>query len=328
MARDDNNKNEYRGGCITHDSPPYYLHPSDYPKQLHVNKVLTDNNYANWSQEMTNFLFAKIKMEFVDGTIKKHEKTSKEYMPWIRVDAMIKGWLTTAMEKNIRNNVKYADTTSKIWRNGPPGPTKERSGAKVEEEENKHCTECNKDGHTREGCFKLIGYPEWWPGKKGEKTKGKAAYVGTETDPIPGLTYEDYQLFLKHFSGLANVKGKGDHTLLGGAKVKEGLQMRNLIGAGRCEGGLYRMKMVQGRRAIATTVETWHKRLGHASKGKLAKDTAYWGFLGVRTTFDIFQNIHLLYLEYDVLNSLDTMYWILFLHGLQRSVGTDTPYLP
>ncbi|GKC19234.1 hypothetical protein Tco_1021384 [Tanacetum coccineum] len=29
-------------------------------------------------------------------------------------------------------------------------------------------------------------------------------------------------------------------------------------------------------------------------------DTAYWGFLGVRTTFDIFQNIHLLYLEYGV----------------------------
>ncbi|GJW03652.1 hypothetical protein Tco_1562508, partial [Tanacetum coccineum] len=57
-------------------------------------------------------------------------------------------------------------------------------------------------------------------------------------------------------------------------------------------------------------------------------DTTYWEFLGVRTTFDIFQNIHLLYLEYDILNSLDTAYWILFLRGLQRSVGTDTPYLP
>ena len=74
------------------------------------------------------------------------------------------------------------------------------------EEGNKHCTECNRDGHTREGCFKLIGYPEWWPGKKGEKIKGKAACVGAETSPIPGLTHEDYQLFLKHFSGWANGK--------------------------------------------------------------------------------------------------------------------------
>ncbi|GKE84139.1 hypothetical protein Tco_1557881, partial [Tanacetum coccineum] len=38
-------------------------------------------------------------------------------------------------------------------------------------------------------------------------------------------------------------------------------------------------------------------------------DTAYWGFLGVGTTLDIFQNIILiLYLEYDVLSNLDTAY--------------------
>ncbi|GJY33993.1 putative RNA-directed DNA polymerase [Tanacetum coccineum] len=28
------------------------------------------------------------------------------------------------------------------------------------------CTECGKEGNTRQGCFKLIGYPEWWPGNK------------------------------------------------------------------------------------------------------------------------------------------------------------------
>ncbi|GKE68045.1 hypothetical protein Tco_1526117, partial [Tanacetum coccineum] len=39
-------------------------------------------------------------------------------------------------------------------------------------------------------------------------------------------------------------------------------------------------------------------------------DTAYWGFLGVGTTFDIFQNIILIpYLEYGVLSPLDTAYW-------------------
>ena len=71
----------------------------------------------------------------------------------------------------------------------------------------KHFTWCNKDGHNREGCFELIGYPEWWPGKKGEKVKGKVACVEMETSPIPGLTNEDYQLFLKHFSGTGSGKG-------------------------------------------------------------------------------------------------------------------------
>ncbi|GJU84111.1 hypothetical protein Tco_1291657 [Tanacetum coccineum] len=31
-------------------------------------------------------------------------------------------------------------------------------------------------------------------------------------------------------------------------------------------------------------------------------DTAYWGFLGIGTTLDIFQNIHILFLEYGVLS--------------------------
>ncbi|PWA64814.1 gag-polypeptide of LTR copia-type [Artemisia annua] len=346
-GEDGQNKNKTRedsSGGISYDSP-YYLHPSDYPKQLHVNEILTDINFADWSQEITNFLFPKNKIEFVDGTIKKPEKTSSDYMPWMRVDAMIKGWLTTAMEKNIRNSVKYATTAGEIWsdlkerfgkesaprayelkqkiastrQNGasvskyftqlrslwdeaqsihpfprcscskcecdvgkkinehlekerlyeflmgldaeytvirtqilatkpipslgaayhmvaederqrtitsegrtPPetaafkaaqkkesfsGQNKEKGGSKAVRDVHKHCTWCNKDGHNREGCFELIGYPEWWPGKKGEKVKGKAACVETETSPIPGLTNEDYQLFLKHFSGTGSGKG-------------------------------------------------------------------------------------------------------------------------
>nr|GEU32364.1 Gag-pre-integrase domain, Gag-polypeptide of LTR copia-type [Tanacetum cinerariifolium] len=85
-----------------------------------------------------------------------------------------------------------------------------------------------------EGCFKLIGYLKWCLGKKGEKNKGKAACVKTETGPIPRLSYEEYQLFLKHFSGTGNSERtkpvanmahkedkewKGDYILPGGTKV-------------------------------------------------------------------------------------------------------------
>ncbi|GKD14366.1 hypothetical protein Tco_1198773 [Tanacetum coccineum] len=73
----------------------------------------------------------------------------------------------------------------------------------------------------------------------------------------------------------------------------------------------------------------WHRvwksvRYG-VSKGL---DMAYWGFLGVGTTFDIFQNIHILYLEYDVLSF--SGYGVLSLFPLWSlvSAGTDTPYLP
>ncbi|GKF28596.1 hypothetical protein Tco_0094938 [Tanacetum coccineum] len=65
----------------------FYIHASDYPKQMHVNETLIDINYTDWSQEMMNFLFDKNKV----------------------------GWLITTMEKDIRTSVKYANTSSKIW---------------------------------------------------------------------------------------------------------------------------------------------------------------------------------------------------------------------
>ncbi|KAM0006274.1 putative retrotransposon Copia-like protein [Helianthus debilis subsp. tardiflorus] len=326
---------------------PYYLHPSDYPKQLHVNDSLTDSNFSDWIQEMTNFLFAKNKIGFVDGTLKKPEKTSKEYMAWMRCDAMIKGWLTTAMEKEIRTSVKYANTSAEIWKdlnerfgkesaprayelkqslnvtrqNGvsvsayytklrgiwdeintvlptprctcdgcscevgkklvelkekerlyefllgvdadfavirtqilamkptptlgvayhmvsedeqqrnlstnkrgtienaafqasqfarKEGQTQRRIWSKQEKgsgliNKNEHCTFCGKDGHNRDGCFKRIGYPEWWPGKgKKDGAKPKAAMVESTSSPVPGMTDEQYAKFLKLFGGNKN----------------------------------------------------------------------------------------------------------------------------
>lgn len=331
------------GVTSDHDSP-YYIHPSDYPRQMHVSEALTDGNYVDWSQEMINFLLSENKMGFIDGTIKRPDQTAAEYMGWMRCDVMIKGWLNTAMEKEIRNSVKYASTAEEMWKDlserfgkqsAPrayelkqrltatrqdgasvstyytklrvmwdelqsvlPNPRcscdgcscgigkkledvkeKERlyefllgvdgeystirtqilamnpiptlgaayhlvsedeqqrnvttgkrnivdatafqafvpSKRDVHQQPNKnnqteskqnagdqieHCTHCNKDGHNRDGCFKRIGYLEWWPGKgtKREKTKPRAACVESETSPMPGLTGEQYQQFLNLFA--------------------------------------------------------------------------------------------------------------------------------
>ncbi|GJS57863.1 hypothetical protein Tco_0652647 [Tanacetum coccineum] len=56
-------------------------------------------------------------------------------------------------------------------------------------------------------------------------------------------------------------------------------------------------------------------------------DTAYYGFLGVGTTFDIFRNIYILYLRYGVLSLFG--YGVLSFITLWSlvSAGTDTPYL-
>ncbi|KAD3642198.1 hypothetical protein E3N88_31422 [Mikania micrantha] len=83
-----------------------------------------------------------------------------------------------------------------------------------------HCTFCGRDGHKKEGCFKVIGYPEWWPGKvKKENNKPRAAMAITTPCPIPGLSADQYQTFLKLFVGknghedtphVANIAGRED----------------------------------------------------------------------------------------------------------------------
>ncbi|XP_076916331.1 uncharacterized protein LOC143575998 [Bidens hawaiensis] len=101
------------------------------------------------------------------------------------------------------------------------------------------------------------------------------------------------------------VKGRGECTLIGGAKIKnvlhipkltcnllsvsrltndlqsaitffpdfcvmQKLNTRNLIGTGECRRGLYRMRLIDNKRkAMMTSGDTWHKRLGHASVDKL-----------------------------------------------------------
>ncbi|MFS7965118.1 hypothetical protein Hanom_Chr08g00758341 [Helianthus anomalus] len=87
-----------------------------------------------------------------------------------------------------------------------------------------HCDHCGRDGHNKEGCFKIIGYPEWWPGKgKKDKPKPTAALAQVETEvgpcPIPGMTEEQYKSFLNLFGGkreesvMANMAGLEDGEL-------------------------------------------------------------------------------------------------------------------
>ncbi|GJY30314.1 putative reverse transcriptase, RNA-dependent DNA polymerase, LTR copia-type gag-polypeptide [Tanacetum coccineum] len=55
------------------------------------------------------------------------------------------------------------------------------------------------------------------------------------------------------------------------AHVNWGLRTRNLIRAGRFQRGLYLMDMSNiSRRTMMTTLDTWHKRLGHSSRKKLS----------------------------------------------------------
>lgn len=60
----------------------FYIHPNEYPRRVHVNDNLNDNNYADWSREMKDFLLAKNRVGFIDGMILKPAEDSQEFKAW------------------------------------------------------------------------------------------------------------------------------------------------------------------------------------------------------------------------------------------------------
>lgn len=73
-------------------SSPYFLTPADHPGQNFVREnLLKDGNYSDWKSEMTNALFAKNKIGFVDGTIPMPKEGSNDFMNWKRCNPMVRG---------------------------------------------------------------------------------------------------------------------------------------------------------------------------------------------------------------------------------------------
>lgn len=94
---------------------PYYLHPSDNPGQVFVSELLSDTNYGEWVNDMSNALYAKNKFGFVDGSIPMPAADSADLGHWMRCNAMVKGWLKSSIDKDVRSGVRYAKTAQEIW---------------------------------------------------------------------------------------------------------------------------------------------------------------------------------------------------------------------
>lgn len=53
------------------------------------------------------------------------------------------------------------------------------------------CEHCGKKGHNRERCFQILGYPEWWEGKRITTSHGKSAAARTPAGEGVSSSTED-----------------------------------------------------------------------------------------------------------------------------------------
>nr|KAJ0222898.1 hypothetical protein LSAT_V11C200060820 [Lactuca sativa] len=110
---------------MPHYSPKYvvntgpnllYSNASTANLRIKSNKnLLRDVNYSDWENEMTNALYAKNKIGFFDGTQPMLKEDSIELTNWKRCNAMVRGWLVSSTEKEIKGSVKYATTARDMW---------------------------------------------------------------------------------------------------------------------------------------------------------------------------------------------------------------------
>ncbi|KAF7836291.1 uncharacterized protein G2W53_011150 [Senna tora] len=92
----------------------------------------------------------------------------------------------------------------------------------------KHCDYCQQNGHTKEGCFKLIGYPEWFKElreqrkKSGKKNVAAAVTTDTPIDSISDKGTTDYAGVMAALQELTKiVKGKTEQQHVNFANLGE-----------------------------------------------------------------------------------------------------------
>ncbi|CAL1352967.1 unnamed protein product [Linum trigynum] len=93
---------------------PFFIPNSDSTGHLHVSSVLTPTNYGEWVLEMTDALVTKNKIGFVDGSLPRPQGGGPSSLTWTRCDALVKGWLRSAMDPELRSSVMHAKTAQEI----------------------------------------------------------------------------------------------------------------------------------------------------------------------------------------------------------------------
>nr|GLL36432.1 hypothetical protein TSUD_144220 [Ipomoea trifida] len=190
-------------------------------------------------------------------------------------------------EERVKNATRVAEERGEVMglavQAGNKGKGREVTGKNV------LCAGCGRTGHDISGCFKIIGYPDWWgdrPRLSNEQWQNLLAILNTHNangDKMTGasnhMTGNSNILFgLREVNGCPVGLPDGRSTIAtkeGSLDLDENLRLRNdrtsrmPIGAGERRDGLYYFRKVSRAKAFKTEVvdslDLWHKRLGHPS---------------------------------------------------------------
>ncbi|GAU32656.1 hypothetical protein TSUD_219060 [Trifolium subterraneum] len=97
-------------------SSPYFVYPSDGPSTVKVTPILTGANYHVWAYSMRRALGAKLKFEFLDGSIPiPADSFNPSYRSWNRCNILIHSWIMNFVDPAIAQSIAFMDNASDVW---------------------------------------------------------------------------------------------------------------------------------------------------------------------------------------------------------------------
>uniref|UniRef100_A0A2N9F5X2 Integrase catalytic domain-containing protein n=1 Tax=Fagus sylvatica TaxID=28930 RepID=A0A2N9F5X2_FAGSY len=164
---------------------------------------------------MTRALNAKNKLSFVDGSLPTPDPNSPEYKQWNQTKNMVLTWILNSISPSLANSLEYhtnpREEEQQRLLHIRPLLTESMAFAATNSgatRSNLRCTECGKTGHTRDRCWRIIGYPSG----RDPRSKPRPSLLGkpppsltsvanqasfsSDLSPVPGLTPELYQKLL------------------------------------------------------------------------------------------------------------------------------------
>lgn len=94
---------------------PLYLHGSDGPNTVSVDKLTDISNYRRWKRSMEIALSSKRKLGFVNGTVIKDEEDSTKGDLWDTCNDTVIGWIMGSVSEPIKQTIMYMMTAREIW---------------------------------------------------------------------------------------------------------------------------------------------------------------------------------------------------------------------
>ncbi|KAK2375797.1 putative mitochondrial protein [Trifolium repens] len=100
----------------TDPTSPFYVHSSDGPSSVKVTPLLTSSNYHSWARSMRRALGAKLKFEFLDGSIPAPiDAFDPSYRSWNRCNMLIHSWIMNSVDPSIAQSIVFMENASDVW---------------------------------------------------------------------------------------------------------------------------------------------------------------------------------------------------------------------